>query len=74
MTNDHFPGPAPSPAGDQKPSEAIANSSVARGFHLNLSSLAVRETAVTWFLFITIVIAGVYAFLALGRAEIRRSR
>ena len=35
----------------------------------NLSALAVRERAVTLFLLISVLIAGVYAFLALGRAE-----
>jgi multidrug efflux pump subunit AcrB len=36
---------------------------------LNLSALAVREKAITRFLLITIVAAGVFAFLKLGRAE-----
>jgi len=36
---------------------------------LNLSSLAVREKAITLFLLIMIVAAGVFAFLKLGRAE-----
>ena len=36
---------------------------------LNLSALAVHEKAVTLFLLITIVAAGVFAFLKLGRAE-----
>src|SRR5437762_5918174 len=36
---------------------------------LNLSALAVREKAVTLFLLITIVAAGIFAFLKLGRAE-----
>jgi multidrug efflux pump subunit AcrB len=36
---------------------------------LNLSALAVREKAITLFLLITIVAAGVFAFLKLGRAE-----
>src|SRR5687767_688483 len=36
---------------------------------LNLSALAVRERAVTLFLLLTISIAGVVAFLTLGRAE-----
>lgn len=35
----------------------------------NLSALAVRERAVTLFFLILAVVAGVYAFLALGRAE-----
>jgi multidrug efflux pump subunit AcrB len=35
----------------------------------NLSELAVRERAVTLFLIIAIAVAGVYAFLKLGRAE-----
>src|ERR1051326_619015 len=36
---------------------------------LNLSGLAVREKAITLFLVIAIVAAGVFAFLKLGRAE-----
>ena len=36
---------------------------------LNLSALAVREKAITLFLLITIVAAGIFAFLKLGRAE-----
>src|SRR5690348_79826 len=36
---------------------------------LNLSALAVRERAITLFLLIAIVAAGVFAFLKLGRAE-----
>ena len=36
---------------------------------LNLSALAVRERAVTLFLLLAISIAGVVAFLTLGRAE-----
>jgi multidrug efflux pump subunit AcrB len=36
---------------------------------LNLSALAVREKAITLFLLITIVAAGVFAFLKPGRAE-----
>jgi multidrug efflux pump subunit AcrB len=36
---------------------------------LNLSALAVHEKAVTLFLLITIVAAGIFAFLQLGRAE-----
>ena len=35
----------------------------------NLSALAVRERAVTLFLLIAITVAGIYAFLQLGRAE-----
>src|SRR2546430_7001644 len=35
----------------------------------NLSALAVREKAITLFLLITIVAAGIFAFLKLGRAE-----
>src|SRR5207247_4562825 len=35
----------------------------------NLSALAVRERSVTLFLLVTIAIAGVVAFLRLGRAE-----
>jgi len=35
----------------------------------NLSALAVRERAVTLFLLISFLVAGVYAFLAMGRAE-----
>jgi multidrug efflux pump subunit AcrB len=35
----------------------------------NLSALAVRERAVTLFLLVAISIAGVVAFLTLGRAE-----
>lgn len=36
---------------------------------LNLSALAVRERAVTLFLIIALVAAGVFSYLALGRAE-----
>lgn len=36
---------------------------------LNLSALAVREKAITLFLIIMIVAAGIFAFLKLGRAE-----
>ena len=36
---------------------------------LNLSALAVREKAITLFLLIAIVAAGIFAFLKLGRAE-----
>ena len=36
---------------------------------LNLSAIAVREKAITLFLLITIVAAGIFAFLNLGRAE-----
>ena len=36
---------------------------------LNLSALAVRERSVTLFLLVAISIAGVVAFLMLGRAE-----
>ncbi len=36
---------------------------------LNLSVIAVREKAITLFLLITIVAAGIFAFLNLGRAE-----
>ena len=36
---------------------------------LNLSALAVHEKAITLFLLITIVGAGIFAFLQLGRAE-----
>src|SRR3989449_10584718 len=35
----------------------------------NLSALAVREKAITLFLLIAIVAAGIFAFLELGRAE-----
>ena len=35
----------------------------------NLSALAVRERSVTLFLLVAIFIAGVVAFLTLGRAE-----
>ena len=35
----------------------------------NLSALAVRERAVTLFLLVAISIAGMVAFLVLGRAE-----
>src|SRR5688500_19567232 len=35
----------------------------------NLSALAVRERAITLFLILAVAIAGVYAFLKLGRAE-----
>jgi multidrug efflux pump subunit AcrB len=35
----------------------------------NLSALAVREHAITLFLLIAIMAAGIYAFLQLGRAE-----
>ena len=38
-----------------------------KGF--NLSTLAVREKAITLFLLITIAAAGIFAFLKLGRAE-----
>src|SRR4029078_8456974 len=37
--------------------------------HFNLSALAVRERSVTLFLILAISIAGVVAFLMLGRAE-----
>jgi hypothetical protein len=36
---------------------------------LNLSALAVHEKAITLFLLIAIVAAGIFAFLKLGRAE-----
>ena len=36
---------------------------------LNLSTLAVREKAITLFLIIAIAAAGIFAFLKLGRAE-----
>src|SRR5881628_13525 len=36
---------------------------------LNLSAIAVREKAITLFLLIAIVAAGIFAFLKLGRAE-----
>src|SRR5947207_15972408 len=36
---------------------------------LNLPALAVREKAITLFLLIAIVAAGIFAFLKLGRAE-----
>src|SRR5690242_21905867 len=39
------------------------------GQSLNLSALAVREKAITLFLLIAIVAAGIFAFLKLGRAE-----
>ncbi len=45
-----------------------ASDSVAKQF-LNLSALAVREKAITLFLLIAIVAAGIFAFLKLGRAE-----
>ena len=35
----------------------------------NLSALAVRERAITLFLLVAITLAGIYAFLQLGRAE-----
>ncbi|NLZ12133.1 MAG: efflux RND transporter permease subunit, partial [Alcaligenaceae bacterium] len=35
----------------------------------NLSALAVKERALTLFFLILAVIAGIYAFMALGRAE-----
>ena len=35
----------------------------------NLSALAVRERAVTLFFILLSVLAGIYAFLSLGRAE-----
>jgi len=35
----------------------------------NLSALAVRERAITLFLLVAIMAAGIYAFLQLGRAE-----
>ncbi|GFO67790.1 multidrug transporter [Geomonas limicola] len=37
--------------------------------HFNLSAFAVRERAITLFLIIAVMAAGVYAFLHLGRAE-----
>jgi multidrug efflux pump subunit AcrB len=39
----------------------------------NLSALAVRERSVTLFLLVAIAIAGVVAFLRLGRGKIPRS-
>ena len=45
-----------------------AGDSAAKQF-LNLSALAVREKAITLFLLIAIVAAGIFAFLKLGRAE-----
>src|SRR5438094_5690015 len=45
-----------------------ASDSVAKQF-LNMSALAVREKAITLFLLIAIVAAGIFAFLKLGRAE-----
>src|SRR5256714_7917867 len=44
------------------------NDAAAKQF-LNLSALAVREKAITLFLLIAIVAAGIFAFLKLGRAE-----
>src|SRR5947199_10110093 len=44
------------------------NDAAAKQF-LNLSALAVREKAITLFLLITIVAAGIFTFLKLGRAE-----
>ena len=44
------------------------NDAAAKRF-LNLSALAVREKAITLFLLIAIVAAGIFAFLKLGRAE-----
>src|SRR5437879_13610838 len=44
------------------------NDATAKQF-LNLSALAVREKAITLFLLIAIVAAGLFAFLKLGRAE-----
>src|SRR5437868_15432172 len=44
------------------------NDAAAKQF-LNLSALAVREKAITLFLLITIVAAGIFAFMKLGRAE-----
>ena len=44
------------------------DSAAAKQF-LNLSALAVREKAITLFLLIAIVAAGIFAFLKLGRAE-----
>ena len=35
----------------------------------NLSALAVRERSVTLFFLIAIILAGIFAFLKLGRAE-----
>ena len=35
----------------------------------NLSALAVRERAITFFLLVAITLAGIYAFMKLGRAE-----
>ena len=45
------------------------NDADARGSRFNLSALAVRERAITLFFIITISIAGVVAYLNLGRAE-----
>lgn len=39
------------------------------GSRFNLSALAVRERSVTLFLIVLVTIAGIYAFLGLGRAE-----
>src|SRR6267154_4884379 len=36
---------------------------------VNLSALAVRERAITLFLIIALTLAGIYAFVSLGRAE-----
>jgi len=44
------------------------NDAAAKRF-LNLSALAVHEKAITLFLLIAIVAAGIFAFLKLGRAE-----
>ena len=39
------------------------------GSRFNLSALAVRERSVTLFLIVLVTIAGIYAFIGLGRAE-----
>ncbi|MBF2788757.1 MULTISPECIES: efflux RND transporter permease subunit [Enterobacter] len=39
------------------------------GSRFNLSALAVRERSITLFLIVLVTIAGIYAFLGLGRAE-----
>ena len=41
----------------------------ADGSFLNLSALAVREKAITLFLLLAVLVAGIFAFFKLGRAE-----
>src|SRR6185436_6822312 len=60
------------PEGEYRSAEHEGNPISARGSPMsafNLSALAVRERSVTLFLLVAISIAGVVAFLTLGRAE-----